>query len=120
MMHVSRVHAPLTEWLLLLLTVFLETDASYMGYASARRHCMSKAAVTHTFRKLKTPSRCRECDSYVYFQGAECVEVTSANSSIERNSLSDSRLSCSAVSAVTRSVSRASPSSAATSVCRAK
>ncbi|KAG1668935.1 Rho GTPase-activating protein 29 [Nymphon striatum] len=35
---------------------------------------MSKAAVTHTFRKLKTPSRCRECDSYVYFQGAECTE----------------------------------------------
>lgn len=46
-----------------------------MGYAATRRHCMSKAAVTHTFRKLKTPSRCRECDSYVYFQGAECIEV---------------------------------------------
>ena len=38
---------------------------------------MSKAAVTHTFRKLKTPSRCRECDSYVYFQGLECIEVCS-------------------------------------------
>ena len=35
---------------------------------------MSKAAETHKFRKLKTPSRCRECDSYVYFQGLECGE----------------------------------------------
>ena len=33
-----------------------------------RRQLMSKAAITHNFRKLKTPSRCRECDSYVYFQ----------------------------------------------------
>jgi hypothetical protein len=52
-----------------------EADANYLGYSANRRHCMSKAAVTHTFRKLKTPSRCRECDSYVYFQGAECIEV---------------------------------------------
>nr|CAD7405418.1 unnamed protein product [Timema cristinae] len=37
---------------------------------------MSKAAETHNFRKLKTPSRCRECDSYVYFQGLECSECT--------------------------------------------
>ena len=36
---------------------------------SARRQLMSRAAVTHRFRKLKTPSKCRECDSYVYFQG---------------------------------------------------
>ena len=35
---------------------------------------ISKAAETHRFRKLKTPSRCRECDSYVYFQGWECQE----------------------------------------------
>ncbi|CAG2117095.1 unnamed protein product, partial [Medioppia subpectinata] len=35
---------------------------------------MSKAAETHRLRKLKTPSRCRECDSYVYFQGYECLE----------------------------------------------
>ncbi|XP_064626065.1 rho GTPase-activating protein 45-like isoform X2 [Lineus longissimus] len=32
----------------------------------------SHAAQTHTFRKLRTPSKCRECDSYVYFNGAEC------------------------------------------------
>lgn len=36
---------------------------------------LSKAAHTHRLRKLRTPSKCRECDSYVYFQGAECEEV---------------------------------------------
>ena len=36
---------------------------------------LSKAAKTHRLRKLRTPSKCRECDSYVYFQGAECEEV---------------------------------------------
>uniref|UniRef100_A0A674DMT6 Rho GTPase activating protein 45 n=1 Tax=Salmo trutta TaxID=8032 RepID=A0A674DMT6_SALTR len=30
---------------------------------------LSKAAQTHRLRKLRTPSKCRECDSYVYFQG---------------------------------------------------
>ncbi|XP_037626137.1 rho GTPase-activating protein 45 isoform X2 [Sebastes umbrosus] len=35
---------------------------------------LSKAALTHRLRKLRTPSKCRECDSYVYFQGAECEE----------------------------------------------
>ena len=39
---------------------------------------MSKAAETHKFRKLKTPSRCRECDSYVYFQGLECPDCSLA------------------------------------------
>ena len=48
------------------------TVGSVQGVApitSARRQLMSRAAVTHRFRKLKTPSKCRECDSYVYFQG---------------------------------------------------
>lgn len=36
---------------------------------------LSKAAQTHRLRKLRTPSKCRECNSYVYFQGAECEEV---------------------------------------------
>lgn len=36
---------------------------------------MSKAARTHRLRKLRTPAKCRECNSYVYFQGAECEEV---------------------------------------------
>ncbi|KAL4658903.1 minor histocompatibility protein HA-1-like [Arapaima gigas] len=35
---------------------------------------LSKAAQTHQLRKLRTPAKCRECDSYVYFQGAECEE----------------------------------------------
>ncbi|XP_041475807.1 rho GTPase-activating protein 45-like isoform X2 [Lytechinus variegatus] len=33
---------------------------------------LSKAALTHMIRKLRTPSKCRECESYVYFNGAEC------------------------------------------------
>ncbi|XP_030640071.1 rho GTPase-activating protein 45 [Chanos chanos] len=35
---------------------------------------LSKAARTHRLRKLRSPAKCRECDSYVYFQGAECEE----------------------------------------------
>ncbi|KAB0363216.1 hypothetical protein FD754_007372 [Muntiacus muntjak] len=35
---------------------------------------LSKAARTHRLRKLRTPAKCRECNSYVYFQGAECEE----------------------------------------------
>lgn len=37
-----------------------------------RNLTISKAAQTHVLRKLRTPSKCRECDSYVYFNGAEC------------------------------------------------
>ncbi|XP_033636415.1 rho GTPase-activating protein 45-like isoform X2 [Asterias rubens] len=39
---------------------------------SFRNLAFSKAAHTHLIRKLRTPSKCRECDSYVYFNGAEC------------------------------------------------
>lgn len=39
---------------------------------------LSKAARTHRLRKLRTPAKCRECNSYVYFQGAECEEVCGA------------------------------------------
>ncbi|XP_060037446.1 rho GTPase-activating protein 45 isoform X2 [Erinaceus europaeus] len=35
---------------------------------------LSKAARTHRLRKLRAPAKCRECNSYVYFQGAECEE----------------------------------------------
>ncbi|XP_037086813.1 rho GTPase-activating protein 29-like [Pollicipes pollicipes] len=49
-----------------------ETGEETDGYVT--RRAMSKAAVTHHFRKLIAPSRCRECDSYVYFQGLECTE----------------------------------------------
>ncbi|KAM8961850.1 rho GTPase-activating protein 45 isoform 2-T2 [Pelodytes ibericus] len=39
---------------------------------------LSRAARTHKLRKLRTPSKCRECNSYVYFQGAECDECSLA------------------------------------------
>ncbi|XP_022109917.1 rho GTPase-activating protein 45-like isoform X2 [Acanthaster planci] len=40
--------------------------------SSFRNLSFTKAAQTHLIRKLRTPSKCRECDSYVYFNGAEC------------------------------------------------
>ncbi|XP_077480848.1 rho GTPase-activating protein 29-like isoform X1 [Stigmatopora argus] len=39
---------------------------------------MSKAAQTHKFRKLRAPSKCRECDGLVVLQGAECEECSLA------------------------------------------
>ncbi|XP_030061883.1 rho GTPase-activating protein 29 isoform X2 [Microcaecilia unicolor] len=39
-----------------------------------RNTVMSKAAQTHKLRKLRAPSKCRECDSLVVFHGAECEE----------------------------------------------
>ncbi|KAJ9578077.1 hypothetical protein L9F63_025061, partial [Diploptera punctata] len=51
-----------------------DNDGSYLRYGTGQRYAMSKAAETHTFRKLITPSRCRECDSYVYFHGIDCTE----------------------------------------------
>ncbi|XP_064476776.1 rho GTPase-activating protein 45-like isoform X2 [Ornithodoros turicata] len=53
----------------------LDTDHDNdSGLGLCRKMCLSRAAETHSFRKLRTPSRCRECDSYVYFQGVECLE----------------------------------------------
>lgn len=46
---------------------------------------LSKAAQTHRMRKLRTPAKCRECDSYVYFQGAECEEVSPPKRGPERS-----------------------------------
>ncbi len=45
-----------------------------------RNALMSKAAQTHKLRKLRAPSKCRECDGLVVFQGAECEEVRSSSS----------------------------------------
>uniref|UniRef100_A0A9J7ZSR3 Rho GTPase-activating protein 29 n=1 Tax=Cyprinus carpio carpio TaxID=630221 RepID=A0A9J7ZSR3_CYPCA len=39
---------------------------------------MSRAAQTHKLRKLRAPSKCRECDSLVVFHGAECEECSLA------------------------------------------
>ena len=36
---------------------------------------VTAAALTHRFRQLRTPSRCRECDN-ICFQGVECVSVS--------------------------------------------
>ena len=35
----------------------------------------SKSAFTHTFKRLRTPAKCRQCDTYVYFNGYECDKV---------------------------------------------
>ncbi|NXI39488.1 RHG29 protein, partial [Galbula dea] len=43
-----------------------------------RNTSMSKAAQTHKLRKLRAPSKCRECDSLVVFHGAECEECSLA------------------------------------------
>lgn len=43
---------------------------------------LSKAAQTHKLRKLRAPSKCRECDSLVVFHGAECEEVQDTHSSL--------------------------------------
>uniref|UniRef100_A0AAY5F6A4 Rho GTPase-activating protein 29 n=1 Tax=Electrophorus electricus TaxID=8005 RepID=A0AAY5F6A4_ELEEL len=43
-----------------------------------RNTLMSKAAHTHKLRKLRAPSKCRECDSLVVFHGAECEECSLA------------------------------------------
>ncbi|KAG9343620.1 hypothetical protein JZ751_013790 [Albula glossodonta] len=50
-----------------------ETASSPGPFRNAQ---MSKAAQTHKLRKLRAPSKCRECDSLVVFHGAECEEVT--------------------------------------------
>ncbi|XP_071952191.1 rho GTPase-activating protein 29-like [Antedon mediterranea] len=42
--------------------------------ASFKNITLSKAALTHNIRKLLGPSKCRECDGYLYFNGAECAD----------------------------------------------
>ena len=46
-----------------------ETEDRVAGIS--KRH-MSKAANSHKFNKIQKPSKCRECDKYVYWQGYEC------------------------------------------------
>ncbi|XP_066453465.1 rho GTPase-activating protein 29 isoform X1 [Eleutherodactylus coqui] len=43
-----------------------------------RNTILSKASQTHKLRKLRAPSKCRECDSLVVFHGAECEECSLA------------------------------------------
>uniref|UniRef100_T1J438 Rho-GAP domain-containing protein n=1 Tax=Strigamia maritima TaxID=126957 RepID=T1J438_STRMM len=49
-------------------------EADDVDSADVQSRGFSKAAITHTFRKLRSPARCRECDTYVYFQGLDCIE----------------------------------------------
>lgn len=62
---VGRVCAGLSE-------LVIETSSSPHPFRNTQ---MSKAAQTHKLRKLRAPSKCRECDGLVVFQGAECEEV---------------------------------------------
>lgn len=52
--------------------IVIETASSPGPFRNTQ---MSKAAQTHKLRKLRAPSKCRECDSLVVFHGAECEEV---------------------------------------------
>ncbi|KAL2085570.1 hypothetical protein ACEWY4_018890 [Coilia grayii] len=52
-----------------------ETASSPGPFRNAQ---MSKAAQTHKLRKLRAPSKCRECDGLVVFHGAECEECSLA------------------------------------------
>ncbi|KAM5256013.1 rho GTPase-activating protein 29 isoform 2-T2 [Ctenodactylus gundi] len=49
-----------------------ETGPNSLG--TFKKTLMSKAAVTHKFRKLRSPTKCRDCESIVVFQGFECEE----------------------------------------------
>lgn len=42
-----------------------------------KKTLMSKAALTHKFRKLRSPTKCRDCEGIVVFHGVECEEVRS-------------------------------------------
>ncbi|XP_033122658.1 rho GTPase-activating protein 45-like [Anneissia japonica] len=51
-----------------------ENRMPYMLPSAFKNVILSKAAVTHTIRKLLGPSKCRECEGYLYFNGAECAD----------------------------------------------
>ncbi|XP_034023139.1 LOW QUALITY PROTEIN: rho GTPase-activating protein 29, partial [Thalassophryne amazonica] len=55
--------------------IVIETASSPGPFRNTQ---MSKASQTHKLRKLRAPSKCRECDGLVVFQGAECEECSLA------------------------------------------
>uniref|UniRef100_A0A4W6FYM9 Rho GTPase-activating protein 29 n=1 Tax=Lates calcarifer TaxID=8187 RepID=A0A4W6FYM9_LATCA len=55
--------------------IVIETASSPGPFRNTQ---MSKAAQTHKLRKLRAPSKCRECDGLVVFHGAECEECSLA------------------------------------------
>lgn len=53
----------------------LSRYSSILNSKGEQEVLMSKNALTHTFKRLHAPSRCRECDNFVYFNGYECEMV---------------------------------------------
>lgn len=49
-----------------------DTAGDFNMAATFRGMKLSSAAQTHVLKKLRAPSKCCECSSYVYFNGAEC------------------------------------------------
>ncbi|KAL2772218.1 rho GTPase-activating protein 29 isoform c [Daubentonia madagascariensis] len=50
------------------------SEAGPNSLGTFKKTLMSKAALTHKFRKLRSPTKCRDCDGIVVFQGVECEE----------------------------------------------
>lgn len=50
------------------------SEAGPNSIGAFKKTLMSKAALTHKFRKLRSPTKCRDCEGIVVFQGVECEE----------------------------------------------
>ncbi|XP_012873779.1 PREDICTED: rho GTPase-activating protein 29 [Dipodomys ordii] len=50
------------------------SEAGPNSLGAFKKTLMSKAALTHKFRKLRSPTKCRDCEGIVVFQGVECEE----------------------------------------------
>ena len=58
-----------------LIVVLQETEVDMeQGQSGISKRHMSKAANSHKFQKIQKPSKCRECDKYVYWQGYDCAD----------------------------------------------
>ncbi|XP_062960606.1 rho GTPase-activating protein 29 isoform X3 [Cynocephalus volans] len=50
------------------------SEAGPSSLGTFKKTLMSKAALTHKFRKWRSPTKCRDCEGIVVFQGVECEE----------------------------------------------
>lgn len=50
------------------------SEAGPNSLGTFKKTLMSKAALTHKFRKLRSPTKCRDCEGIVMFPGVECEE----------------------------------------------
>lgn len=50
------------------------SEAGPNSLGAFKKTLMSKAALTHKFRKLRSPTKCRDCEGIVMFPGVECEE----------------------------------------------